>query len=81
MSRVLFIALAILFLFAVMDKHPILVQSEQLMARQTGARSVVRCTYFGTRGLIEDEYRVLSSSRADPPACPLLRPRRDVRST
>jgi hypothetical protein len=81
MSRMLFIALGMMFMFVVLDKRPILVQSEQFIARQVGARSIVRCTYLGTRGLIEDEYRFSSSSRGDPPACPVFRPARDVSST
>jgi hypothetical protein len=80
MSRFLFFALALGFLGVVTDKHPVLVQSSEHIARQAGARGVVRCTYFGPRGLIEDEYRVSTRMRDAPPSCPMLRPRKEDRN-
>ncbi len=76
MSRFLFVVLALIFFVTLADKHPILVQSSAHAATQKGARSVVRCVYWGPRGLEHEEFRYIAQPRVDPPSCPILRPKR-----
>lgn len=80
MNRLLFVALSICFFMAITDKHPVLVGSADHMLTKSGARGVLRCTYLGPRGMVEDEYRVTAHVRDAPASCPLMRPRRVTRS-
>lgn len=76
MSRLLFTVLAIIFFVVLTDEHPVLVQSSAHAATQKGARSVVRCIYWGPRGLEHAEIRFIAQTEVDPPSCPILRPKR-----